>query len=81
MTRLAGGSWICFPSESHFILLFVICSCLHVFFFCCLILGRDYVMGFRRSLTIDLSLSRLVFLAWCLHLRDIGGDVAFGVGR
>ena len=29
-------------------------------------------MGFGRSLTIDLSLSRLVFLAWCLHLRDKG---------
>ena len=27
----------------------------HVFF-CCLILGRDYVMGVGRSLTIDLSL-------------------------
>ena len=25
-------------------------------FFCCLILGRDYVMGVGRSLTIDLSL-------------------------
>ena len=80
MTRLAGGSRICFSSESHFILLFVICSCLHVFS-CCLILGRDYVMGFGRSLRIDLSLSRLVFFAWCLHLRDKGGDVAFGVGR
>ena len=38
-------------------------------------------MGFGRSLTIDLSLSRLVFLAWCLHLKDKGGDVALGVGR
>ena len=44
-----------------------------------MILGRDYVMGFRRSLTIDLSLSRLVFLAWCLHLRDRGGDVGCNV--
>ena len=39
-------------------------------FFCCLILGRDYVMGFGRFLTIDLSLSRLVFLACCLHLLE-----------
>ena len=38
-------------------------------------------MGFGRSLTIDLSLSRLVFLGRCLHLRDEGGHVAFGVGR
>ena len=38
-------------------------------------------MGFGGSVTIDLSLSRLVLLAWCLHLRDKGGDVAFGVGR
>ena len=30
-------------------------------------------MGFGRSLTIDLSLSRLVFVAWCLNLRDNGG--------
>ena len=52
-----------------------------MFFSCCLILGRDYVMGFGKSLRVDLSLSRLVFLAWCLHLRDKGGDVAFGVGR
>ena len=38
-------------------------------------------MGFGRSLTIDLSLSRLVFFAWGLNLRDNGGEVAFGVGR
>ena len=38
-------------------------------------------MGFGKSLTIDLSLSRLVLLARCLHLKDKGGDVAFGVGR
>ena len=38
-------------------------------------------MGFGRSLTIDLSLSRLVFLAWCLRVIDKSGDVAFGVGR
>ena len=38
-------------------------------------------MRFGRSLTIDLSLSRLVFLVWCLHLRDKGGDVVFEVGR
>ena len=36
-------------------------------------------MGFGKSLTIDLSLSRLVFLAWCLHLRDRGGDVGCNV--
>ena len=28
----------------------------YVLFFCCWILGRDYVMGAGRSLTIDLSL-------------------------
>ena len=33
------------------------------------------MMRFGRSLTIDLSLSRFMFLAWCLYLRDRGGDV------
>ena len=36
-------------------------------------------MGFGRSVTIDLSLSRLVFLAWYLHLRDRGSDVGCNV--
>ena len=83
MTRVAGESRICmFPLIISFytvVRYLLLSPC--VFFFCCLILGRDYVMGFGRSLTIDLSLSRLVFLAWCLNLRDKGGDVAFGVGR
>ena len=74
MTHLAAESRFCFPSYFHFIQLFVICSCLHVLFFCCLILGRDYVMGFGRSLTIDLSLSRLVFLAWCLCVWPSGWE-------
>ena len=31
-------------------------------------------MGFGRSLTIDLSLSRLVFLAWCLWPSGWDGE-------
>ena len=57
MTCLAGD----LPDLSPFIISFytvvrylLLSPC--VVFFCCLILGRDYVMGVGRSLTIDLSL-------------------------
>ena len=81
MTRLSGDKPDFFPFIISFytvVRYLLLSPCV---FFCRLILGRDYVMRFGRSLTIDLSLSPIVFLAWCLHLRDKGGDVAFGVGR